>query len=303
MPKPKKAKDPSQTLSAAGLRDLMEETFGGLDLHRRSAADRAQDLVYQAMEARTPARRLRLATQALDLDPENVDALLMLTDAVPLGEAARITVLRDIVAVGAKRLGPETFKKLAPHFWGHLETRPYMRAREYLAEDLRAAGRLEEAVQEYTGMLALNENDNQGMRLPPPALPAGPAPAGRSPGPDEALYRRLRLERGLCLGPGAGFLARRRSGGGRQGTGHRPETEPAHRDFPARAPQSSQEAARLLQSWQRGRGALFRRAAADGLGALSRLSEVADDAGCPPMNAHNYGMHYRPPENNDDCHR
>jgi tetratricopeptide (TPR) repeat protein len=164
MPKPAKSKPQVTPISAAGVRALMAETLGGLDLHRRSNADRAQDLVYEAMEARTPARRLRLATQALDLDPENVDALLMLTDAVPLGDAARITVLRDIVAVGAKRLGPKTFKKLAPHFWGHLETRPYMRAREYLAEDLRAAGRLEEAVQEYTGMLALNENDNQGMR-------------------------------------------------------------------------------------------------------------------------------------------
>lgn len=164
MPKPKKAKDPSQTLSAAGLRALMEETYGGLGLRQRSAVDRAQDLVYQAMEARAPARRLRLATQALDLDPDNVDALLMLTDAVPLGDATRIKVLRDIVAVGTKRLGPRAFKKLAPHFWGHLETRPYMRARESLAEDLRTAGRLEEAIEEYTGMLALNENDNQGMR-------------------------------------------------------------------------------------------------------------------------------------------
>ncbi len=164
MPSPKKPKDPSQTLSAAGLRAMMEESLGGLGLSQRNIRDRAQDLVYEAMEARTPARRVRLATQALDLDPENVDALLMLTDAVPLGEAARITVLRDIVATGAKRLGPKTFKKLAPHFWGYLETRPYMRAREVLAEDLRAAGRLEEAVQEYTEMLALNENDNQGMR-------------------------------------------------------------------------------------------------------------------------------------------
>ncbi len=164
MPSPKKAKDPSQTLSVPALRAMMEESLGGLGLSQRNIRDRAQDLVYEAMEARTPARRLRLATQALDLDPENVDALLMLTDAVPLGDATRINVLRDIVAVGAKRLGPKTFKKLAPHFWGQVETRPYMRAREYLAEDLRAAGRLEEAVQEYTGMLALNENDNQGMR-------------------------------------------------------------------------------------------------------------------------------------------
>ena len=39
-----------------------------------------------------------------------------------------------------------------------------MRARERLAEELRTAGRLEEAIKEYDEMLALNENDNQGVR-------------------------------------------------------------------------------------------------------------------------------------------
>jgi tetratricopeptide (TPR) repeat protein len=58
----------------------------------------------------------------------------------------------------------KAFKELAPHFWGFVETRPYMRARARLAEELRAAGRLEDAVQEYTEILILNEHDNQGIR-------------------------------------------------------------------------------------------------------------------------------------------
>jgi tetratricopeptide (TPR) repeat protein len=73
-------------------------------------------------------------------------------------------VLRCITNVAAKRLGARAFKELAPHFWGFIETRPYMRAREHLAEALRTAGRLEEAVREFSELLALNENDNQGVR-------------------------------------------------------------------------------------------------------------------------------------------
>lgn len=151
-------------LTASALRAMMEQSLTDFGPLGRSAEERAQDLVYQAMEAATPAKRLRLAQQALDLDPENADALLMLADASPIKDGKRIEVLRGVVAAAARRLGPKAFKELVPHFWGFLETRPYMRAREQLADALQSAGRLDEAVQEYEEMLELNENDNQGVR-------------------------------------------------------------------------------------------------------------------------------------------
>jgi tetratricopeptide (TPR) repeat protein len=116
------------------------------------------------MEASTTERRLRLVRQSLELDPENVDALLMLAQASEFDEASYIEVLQNIVAIGTKRLGKKAFKELVPHFWGFLETRPYMRARVALAIALREAGRLEEAAQEFIALLALNEDDNQGVR-------------------------------------------------------------------------------------------------------------------------------------------
>jgi hypothetical protein len=67
--------------------------------------------------------------QALELDPENVDALLMLEEAPNQSDKERIERLRGIVAIGAKRLGKKVFRELVPHFWGFIETRPYMRAR------------------------------------------------------------------------------------------------------------------------------------------------------------------------------
>ena len=151
-------------LSASALRAMMELSLTGFGPSAGTAEERAQDLVYKAMEAATPAKRLRLAQQALDLDPENADALLMLADASPIEGSKRIEVLRGVVAAAAKRLGSQAFKELVPHFWGSHETRPYMRAREQLAEALQAAGRLDEAVREYEEMLRLNEKDNQGKR-------------------------------------------------------------------------------------------------------------------------------------------
>ena len=164
MPKPRKDSSSEPPFNPAALRALMERILGGLGQNKRSDEARAQELVYDAMEASTWERRLRLVRQALELDPENVDALLMLEEASDFKGEERIEALRGIVAAGAKRLGKKAFKELVPHFWGFHETRPYMRARQALAAALHEAGRLDEAAQEWAEMLALNENDNQGVR-------------------------------------------------------------------------------------------------------------------------------------------
>jgi hypothetical protein len=94
--------------------------------------DQAQELVYRAMEATGP-RRQRLAQQALALSPECVDAYVLLAESTTdSAEALRLYELG--VQAGERALGPEVFAEEAGHFWGLLETRPYMRAREGLAE-------------------------------------------------------------------------------------------------------------------------------------------------------------------------
>jgi tetratricopeptide (TPR) repeat protein len=68
------------------------------------------------------------------------------------------------VAAGERAIGPETFQESVGHFWGLLETRPYMRAREGLAHTLWTLGRREEAVSHLQDVIRLNPNDNQGVR-------------------------------------------------------------------------------------------------------------------------------------------
>jgi tetratricopeptide (TPR) repeat protein len=167
MPKKKKTSETPQP-PPDSMRFVMESLMRGLgrDManQKRDDKERAQELIYEAMEARTGTQMFRLVNSALELDPDNVDGRLMLADFRELEGEAYIAELQDIIAGGAKSLGKKAFKEWVPHFWGFIETRPYMRARQRLAEVYRLAGRLEEAVVEYGEMLALNENDNQGVR-------------------------------------------------------------------------------------------------------------------------------------------
>lgn len=162
MPGPKK---PNALVSATkALRLLAKFEQFGAALTKRQRIERAEDLVDKALRASSAKRQLQLLNEALKLDPDNVEALTISLDLSGLEGQQRIDALRDIVKVAAKCLGKKAFRELVPHFWGFHETRPYMRAREQLAGELKAAGQIDEAIQEYSEMLVLNENDNQGIR-------------------------------------------------------------------------------------------------------------------------------------------
>src|SRR5581483_3160751 len=70
------------------------------------------------------------------------------------------------VEAGERQLGPEPFKNEVGHFWGIVQTRPYMRARYDLAVELMGLGRDSEAADQFRELLRLNPNDDQGARYP-----------------------------------------------------------------------------------------------------------------------------------------
>lgn len=124
----------------------------------------AQDLAYQAMEAPTPFEAARKAKQALELNPDCVDALTVKAYTAAHSEEEMIDLYRKAVEAGERTLGKELFEDQKGHFWGILETRPYMRARLDLANLLKKDGRLLDAINHYEALLELNPNDNQGVR-------------------------------------------------------------------------------------------------------------------------------------------
>ena len=124
----------------------------------------AQELMYKAWDAGAKRERIALAKRALDISELCADAHVLLAE-----EAAKTLVeaRRHYEAAAAAReraLGPQAFERDAGHFWGLLETRPYMRARAGLAKCLWAAGERAAAIGHYRDMLRLNPNDNQGLR-------------------------------------------------------------------------------------------------------------------------------------------
>jgi len=139
----------------------MFNMFGGT---RGGPDDQAQDLMYQAWDAASPRERIDLARAALEISPDCVDAYVLLAEETASTDEEAAELFRLGVEAGERRLGEQAFEEDVGHFWGLLETRPYMRARAGLAGSLWRAGQREAAVEHFLEMLRLNPNDNQGIR-------------------------------------------------------------------------------------------------------------------------------------------
>lgn len=140
---------------------------GGRRRGKRSAkADalyQAQQIMYSAWESPDPRRGIALAKQALEISPDCADAYsLLAAHTRDLAEATRLNGLA--VEAGMNALGPKAFEEDVGHFWGLVETRPYMRARLALAQCLWEVGDRDDAIAHYRDMLRLNPGDNQGIR-------------------------------------------------------------------------------------------------------------------------------------------
>ena len=144
---------------------LLEEGGGRLPPSEpQSPAERAQALAYQAWESPTDADAAALARQALEIFPDCVDAYTILaeTDARSAKEACDF--YQKGVDAGRRSLGEAFFAENAGHFWGMIETRPYMRARQGLADCLWAMGQEQDSIAHSEALLELNPGDNQGIR-------------------------------------------------------------------------------------------------------------------------------------------
>lgn len=126
--------------------------------------EKAQDTVYQALEA-TGKRRITLARKALTISPDCADAYVLLAESTDDMQEARRFYEQGVQA-GERALGAEAFEEFVGEFWGLVETRPYMRARQGLAEVLWSLGEHDAAIGHARDMLRLNPGDNQGMRYP-----------------------------------------------------------------------------------------------------------------------------------------
>ncbi|HZL08991.1 MAG TPA: hypothetical protein VFC65_03255 [Prolixibacteraceae bacterium] len=129
---------------------------------KQSNNQKVDDMMYEAYDS-TPAKGKKLAKAALKLDPENVRALNFLAEQADSAESA-LKFFQQAAEFGKKQLGEAFFKENKGHFWLMMETRPYMTAKLGFAHCLEALDWKEEAIKEYSDLLELNPNDNQGVR-------------------------------------------------------------------------------------------------------------------------------------------
>jgi tetratricopeptide (TPR) repeat protein len=126
--------------------------------------EKAQSLIYQALETAGKTKRLELARQALQISPDCADAYVLLAEEKARSLEEAFKFYEAGVEAGERASGEEVFQNEAGHFWGMVNTRPYMRARVGLAQCLWEMGKREAAVEHFRDMLRLNPNDNQGIR-------------------------------------------------------------------------------------------------------------------------------------------
>jgi tetratricopeptide (TPR) repeat protein len=126
--------------------------------------ERAQDMVWQAQELNNTKKRLALARKAADLSPQCADALMMLAFEGKVSDDEKFALVQQAEKGGAEALGPKTFARDVGHFWGLIETRPYMRALMALAQLQWKRGNHNAALASYSKLLHLCPNDNLGAR-------------------------------------------------------------------------------------------------------------------------------------------
>jgi tetratricopeptide (TPR) repeat protein len=130
----------------------------------RKAERAAQELIYDAWEEGKRSERIRLAKKAITIFPDCADAYNLLAQdaAKSLEEAGKY--YEQGMEAGRRALGEKIFKDSSGHFWGMMETRPYMRSCAGLMQCLWDEGKHDAAISQAKKMLTLNHNDNQGIR-------------------------------------------------------------------------------------------------------------------------------------------
>ncbi len=124
----------------------------------------AQDLCWDAWDETDTKKARRMARKALKICPDCADAYNILGGSTASWKKAA-ELYEQGVAVGRKTLGEAYFKRNEGHFWGLLESRPYIRAVNGLADCYWHLDRYKDSVRLYQEILRLNPGDNIGVRF------------------------------------------------------------------------------------------------------------------------------------------
>lgn len=125
----------------------------------------ADDFIDLAESAGTKKKKLEYLSKALELEPDNLDALRMAAEVNEKRPEELLAKFSALLEKGASLMERDGyFRDFMGDFWGVLETRPYMRLRHAYFKLLVECGMMGKAVGEAKELLRLCSNDNMGVR-------------------------------------------------------------------------------------------------------------------------------------------
>lgn len=127
--------------------------------------EQSDDLLFEAYEEPIKTKAIKLAKQALEINPNNIDAENFIIQN-ETNTIKRLKKYEEILNKEKNNLEKENLfnEENIGIFWGLIGTRPYMRTKHSYMLTLMALGRYTEAIKQGEELLELCKNDNLGIR-------------------------------------------------------------------------------------------------------------------------------------------
>ena len=145
---------------------LMQTNSKPIEKITEKTAKTSDDFLELAYEADSEAKAIKFVKKAISLDEDNLDAIGLKIELTAKDTIDALKQYEKAVAHGTRVMEKNGFlKDDVGHFWGVIETRPYMRLKSAYVDVLVECSMYKKAIAEYEDMIRLNENDNLGKRF------------------------------------------------------------------------------------------------------------------------------------------
>lgn len=129
-------------------------------------AETSDDFLELAESATSRKAALKYAKKAVELDPNNLDAAVMVAEITASSGEKLLDKYKALIEKSEEKLKADGYfdDGSIGEFWLIFETRPYMRLLDKYSDSLVNCGKMRLAIAEYEKMLRLCTNDNLGAR-------------------------------------------------------------------------------------------------------------------------------------------
>lgn len=142
------------------------KTFMSQYKPNKNDVETADDYLELAESANTKKEALKYAKKAVEIEPDNLDAMSLVIELTCTASEKLTEKYKDLIEEAEGKLKEQGYFEddNIGEFWLIFETRPYMRLLEKYASHFVQCGQMRLAISVYEKMLKLCNNDNLGVR-------------------------------------------------------------------------------------------------------------------------------------------